>query len=41
MTEMPAGREKVLSEVWFSEKTLKALLGAELTERKREMPFAT
>lgn len=30
-----SGREKVLSEVWFPEKTLKTLLGAEGTEIKR------
>lgn len=41
MTEMPAGREMVLSEVWFPEKTLKTLLGAKGTETKRKIPFAT
>lgn len=36
-----AGREKVSGEVWFSEKSLKTLLGAEGPEGKREMPLAT
>ena len=41
MRAIPAGREEVPAEVWFSEKSLKTLLGAEGTERKREMPLGT
>lgn len=42
MTAISAGRDKVLGEVWFSEKSLKILLGAEgAGKKKREMPLAT